>query len=150
MQQLLVQRKSQGRPGRCARQLRCCGSAAAAAKCCQDCQQASADCRLATLLTGCAAGGKVVGDVTVGGFPKNQETFARVSGYVEQTDVHSPLVSSEFKHLPLQLSCFTAVLRDSWVHQLLQSGAQSSTLAADPWAACGDVMQMGYGRTSED
>ena len=39
-----------------------------------------------------AAGGKVVGQVTVGGFPKNQETFARVSGYVEQTDVHSPLV----------------------------------------------------------
>ena len=39
-----------------------------------------------------AAGGKVVGEVTVGGFPKNQETFARVSGYVEQTDVHSPLV----------------------------------------------------------
>ena len=28
----------------------------------------------------------------MGGFPKNQETFARVSGYVEQTDVHSPLV----------------------------------------------------------
>ena len=36
----------------------------------------------------------MVGEVTVGGFPKNQQTFARVSGYCEQTDVHSPLVSS--------------------------------------------------------
>ena len=52
-----------------------------------------------------AAGGKVVGDVTVGGFPKNQETFARVSGYVEQTDVHSPLVRSDSMHLPSQLPC---------------------------------------------
>lgn len=37
-------------------------------------------------------GGKVLGDVQVGGFPKDQASFARVSGYVEQFDIHSPLV----------------------------------------------------------
>jgi ABC-type multidrug transport system ATPase subunit len=26
----------------------------------------------------------------VGGYPKVQETFARISGYVEQNDIHSP------------------------------------------------------------
>ena len=66
-----------------------------------------------------AVGGKVVGDMTVGGFPKNQETFARVSGYVEQTDVHSPLVCPETANLPFQQSCCTGVVRESWMHQLL-------------------------------
>ena len=41
----------------------------------------------------CLAGrkttGQVVGDVRVSGHPKVQETFARVTGYVEQSDIHS-------------------------------------------------------------
>ena len=36
----------------------------------------------------CAAG-KITGDVRVSGYPKVQETFARVIGYVEQSDIHS-------------------------------------------------------------
>ena len=36
------------------------------------------------------AGGRVTGDVRVAGHPQERATFARVSGYVEQTDVHSP------------------------------------------------------------
>ena len=40
----------------------------------------------------CAAG-KIVGDVRVSGFPKVQETFARVIGYVEQSDIPSAHVS---------------------------------------------------------
>lgn len=39
-----------------------------------------------------AAAGKIVGDVRVSGHPKVQATFARVMGYVEQTDIHSPNV----------------------------------------------------------
>ena len=34
----------------------------------------------------------VTGDVRVSGHPKNQHTFARVMGYVEQSDIHSPNV----------------------------------------------------------
>lgn len=33
---------------------------------------------------GGASGGKVKGQMTVNGHPKNQQTFARVCGYVEQ------------------------------------------------------------------
>ena len=41
----------------------------------------------------CVAG-KIEGDVRVSGYPKVQETFARIMGYVEQSDIHSPNVSS--------------------------------------------------------
>ena len=34
------------------------------------------------------AGGVIEGDVRINGHPKQQETFSRVSGYCEQTDVH--------------------------------------------------------------
>ena len=37
-----------------------------------------------------AAGGVIQGDIRMNGHPKVQATFARVSGYVEQFDVHSP------------------------------------------------------------
>jgi len=40
------------------------------------------------------AAGTITGDIRVGGFPKEQHTFARVMGYVEQTDIHSPMVQA--------------------------------------------------------
>ena len=43
----------------------------------------------------CAAG-TIEGDVRVSGHPKVQKTFARVMGYVEQSDIHSPNVSTPF------------------------------------------------------
>ena len=36
-----------------------------------------------------AAGGRIEGDVRINGHPKEQDSFARVSGYVEQFDTHS-------------------------------------------------------------
>jgi len=35
------------------------------------------------------AAGKIEGDVRINGYPKEQESFARVSGYVEQFDTHT-------------------------------------------------------------
>ena len=43
----------------------------------------------------CAAAGTITGDVKVSGFPKDQSTFARVMGYVEQSDIHSPHVRTD-------------------------------------------------------
>ncbi len=40
----------------------------------------------------CRAAGIIEGDVRVSGHPKVQETFARIMGYVEQSDIHSPNV----------------------------------------------------------
>ncbi|KAA8516689.1 hypothetical protein F0562_016805 [Nyssa sinensis] len=38
-------------------------------------------------------GGYIEGSISISGYPKNQETFARVSGYCEQNDIHSPYVT---------------------------------------------------------
>ncbi|PNX57027.1 ABC transporter G family member 36-like protein, partial [Trifolium pratense] len=48
---------------------------------------------LMDVLAGRKTGGYIQGDVRISGFPKNQETFARISGYCEQTDIHSPQVT---------------------------------------------------------
>lgn len=48
---------------------------------------------LMDVLAGRKTGGYTEGPITVSGFPKNQETFARVSGYCEQNDIHSPYVT---------------------------------------------------------
>ncbi|PAN43887.1 hypothetical protein PAHAL_9G000300 [Panicum hallii] len=48
---------------------------------------------LMDVLAGRKTSGVVEGDITLSGFPKKQETFARISGYCEQTDIHSPNVT---------------------------------------------------------
>ncbi|KAL3696501.1 hypothetical protein R1sor_010577 [Riccia sorocarpa] len=48
---------------------------------------------LMDVLAGRKTGGYIEGDIRVSGFPKKQETFARISGYVEQNDIHSPQVT---------------------------------------------------------
>nr|CAB3473531.1 unnamed protein product [Digitaria exilis] len=48
---------------------------------------------LLDVLAGRKTGGYIEGSIKVSGFPKKQETFARVSGYCEQNDVHSPHVT---------------------------------------------------------
>ena len=37
----------------------------------------------------CCAAGKMSGDVRISGHPKEQKSFARISGYVEQFDIVS-------------------------------------------------------------
>lgn len=50
-----------------------------------------------TTLMDCLAGrktsGYIEGEIKISGYPKQQRTFARVSGYVEQNDIHSPQVT---------------------------------------------------------
>lgn len=48
---------------------------------------------LMDVLAGRKTGGTTEGDIRVSGFVKQQQTFARISGYVEQTDIHSPQVT---------------------------------------------------------
>ncbi|XP_074286403.1 pleiotropic drug resistance protein 1-like isoform X2 [Silene latifolia] len=48
---------------------------------------------LMDVLAGRKTTGYVHGGVYISGYPKRQETFARISGYVEQTDIHSPHVT---------------------------------------------------------
>ncbi|KAJ9557166.1 hypothetical protein OSB04_011780 [Centaurea solstitialis] len=48
---------------------------------------------LLDVLAGRKTSGIVEGEVKIGGYPKVQETFARISGYCEQTDIHSPQIT---------------------------------------------------------
>lgn len=66
---------------------------------------------LMDVLAGRKTGGYIEGDIRISGFPKNQQTFARISGYCEQTDIHSPqvtiresLIYSAFLRLPKEAS----------------------------------------------
>ncbi|XP_071707223.1 pleiotropic drug resistance protein 2-like [Rutidosis leptorrhynchoides] len=48
---------------------------------------------LMDVLAGRKTGGYIEGSISISGYPKKQETFARVSGYCEQNDIHSPHVT---------------------------------------------------------
>jgi ABC-type multidrug transport system ATPase subunit len=48
---------------------------------------------LMDVLAGRKTGGYIEGSICISGYPKNQETFARISGYCEQNDIHSPHVT---------------------------------------------------------
>jgi len=48
---------------------------------------------LMDVLSGRKNGGIIEGDIRIGGYPKVQRTFARISGYCEQNDIHSPQIT---------------------------------------------------------
>ncbi|KAL6223964.1 hypothetical protein ACLB2K_002821 [Fragaria x ananassa] len=48
---------------------------------------------LMDVLAGRKTGGIIEGSINISGYPKKQETFARISGYCEQSDIHSPCLT---------------------------------------------------------
>lgn len=69
---------------------------------------------LMDVLAGRKTGGYIDGNITISGYPKKQETFARIAGYCEQTDIHSPhvtvyesLVYSAWLRLPPEVDSAT-------------------------------------------
>lgn len=58
---------------------------------------------LMDVLAGRKTGGYIEGSIKISGYPKKQETFARIAGYCEQTDIHSPHVTV---HESLQFSAW--------------------------------------------
>jgi ABC-type multidrug transport system ATPase subunit len=48
---------------------------------------------LMDVLAGRKTGGYITGSIKISGYQKKQETFARISGYCEQNDIHSPHVT---------------------------------------------------------
>ncbi|GAA0153723.1 ATP-binding cassette [Lithospermum erythrorhizon] len=66
---------------------------------------------LMDVLSGRKTGGYIEGEIKISGYPKEQKTFARISGYVEQNDIHSPQVTvqesllfSSFLRLPKEVT----------------------------------------------
>lgn len=50
---------------------------------------------LMDVLSGRKTGGVIEGDIRISGYPKVQKTFARISGYCEQNDIHSSQITVE-------------------------------------------------------
>ncbi|KAL8153334.1 hypothetical protein V2J09_011094 [Rumex salicifolius] len=82
---------------------------------------------LMDVLAGRKTGGYTEGDIKISGYPKIQETFARISGYCEQTDIHSPqvtvresLIYSAFLRLPKEVTAEEKMIFVDEVMQLVE------------------------------
>ncbi|EMS57423.1 Pleiotropic drug resistance protein 3 [Triticum urartu] len=80
---------------------------------------------LLDVLAGRKTGGVIEGDIRIGGYPKIQQTFARISGYCEQIDVHSPQITvresvaySAWLRLPPETD---SKARDEFVNEVLET-----------------------------
>lgn len=74
---------------------------------------------LMDVLAGRKTGGYIDGDICISGYPKKQETFARISGYCEQNDIHSPhvavyesLLYSAWLRLPAEVDANARKVKD--------------------------------------
>ncbi|KAJ4797884.1 ABC transporter G family member 36 [Rhynchospora pubera] len=79
---------------------------------------------LMDVLSGRKTGGYIEGTIKVSGYPKNQETFARVSAYCEQIDIHSPFVTvyesllfSAWLRLPAEVDAET---RKTFIEEVME------------------------------
>lgn len=82
---------------------------------------------LMDVLAGRKSGGYIDGSISISGFPKKQETFARISGYCEQNDIHSPnvtvfesLVYSAWLRLPGEVDEKTRMMFVAEVMELVE------------------------------
>uniref|UniRef100_A0A0E0JZ33 ABC transporter domain-containing protein n=1 Tax=Oryza punctata TaxID=4537 RepID=A0A0E0JZ33_ORYPU len=69
---------------------------------------------LMDVLAGRKTSGTIEGNIILSGYPKKQETFARISGYCEQVDIHSPNVT-----------VYESILYSAWLR--LPSDVDSNT-----------------------
>ncbi|KAH9714821.1 ABC transporter G family member 40 [Citrus sinensis] len=82
---------------------------------------------LMDVLAGRKTGGYISGSIMISGYPKKQETFARISGYCEQNDIHSPnvtvyesLLYSAWLRLPLEVDSPTQKMFIEEVMELVE------------------------------
>ncbi|XWS19045.1 hypothetical protein CRYUN_Cryun32bG0097300 [Craigia yunnanensis] len=94
---------------------------------------------LMDVLAGRKTGGYIDGNITVSGFPKKQETFARVSGYCEQNDIHSPhvtvyesLLYSAWLRLPIEVDTETRKMFIEEVMELVELNPLRQALVGLP------------------
>jgi hypothetical protein len=101
---------------------------------------------LMDVLSGRKTRGVITGDIFISGFPKKQDTFARVSGYCEQNDIHSPqitvresLIFSAFLRLDPDVDNETKevslAIRGFYTSFLLLSYALSSRMTLDTFSS---------------
>ncbi|PON48574.1 ABC transporter-like [Trema orientale] len=72
---------------------------------------------LMDVLAGRKTGGYIEGSISISGYPKNQATFARISGYCEQNDIHSPYVTV---YESLLYSAWLRLASDMFVEEVME------------------------------
>ncbi|KAF7097124.1 hypothetical protein CFC21_098977 [Triticum aestivum] len=94
---------------------------------------------LMDVLAGRKTGGYIEGDISISGYPKKQETFARISGYCEQNDIHSPnvtvyesLVYSAWLRLPSDVGSETRKMFIEQVMELVELNSLRDALVGLP------------------
>ncbi|XP_038694315.1 pleiotropic drug resistance protein 1-like isoform X3 [Tripterygium wilfordii] len=94
---------------------------------------------LMDVLAGRKTGGYVEGNITISGYPKKQETFARISGYCEQTDIHTPhltvyesLLYSAWLRLPPEVDDETRMMFIEEVMELVELNPLRKALVGMP------------------
>ncbi|XP_057500295.1 ABC transporter G family member 32-like [Actinidia eriantha] len=94
---------------------------------------------LMDVLSGRKTGGIIEGNIIISGYPKKQETFARISGYCEQNDIHSPcltvlesLLFSAWLRLPLDVDPETQKAFVEEVMELVELTSLSGALVGLP------------------
>uniref|UniRef100_A0A804Q8K5 ABC transporter domain-containing protein n=1 Tax=Zea mays TaxID=4577 RepID=A0A804Q8K5_MAIZE len=69
---------------------------------------------LLDVLAGRKTGGYIEGIINIGGYQKKQDTFSKISGYCEQTDIHSPYLTV---YESLQFSAYLRLPSDVSPHK---------------------------------
>ncbi|KAF2304583.1 hypothetical protein GH714_034054 [Hevea brasiliensis] len=94
---------------------------------------------LMDVLAGRKTGGTIEGSICISGYPKKQETFARISGYCEQNDIHSPcltvlesLLFSAWLRLPSEVDTETQQAFVEEVIELVELNPISGALVGLP------------------
>ncbi|KAK4252850.1 hypothetical protein QN277_010993 [Acacia crassicarpa] len=94
---------------------------------------------LMDVLAGRKTGGYIDGSIKISGYPKKQETFARISGYCEQNDIHSPhvtvyesLVYSAWLRLPQEVDSKTREMFIEEVMELVELNPLRNSLVGLP------------------
>ncbi|GER45131.1 pleiotropic drug resistance protein [Striga asiatica] len=94
---------------------------------------------LMDVLAGRKTGGYIEGNITISGYRKNQSTFARISGYCEQNDIHSPnvtvyesLVYSAWLRLPQDVDAGTRKIFIEEIMELVELNSLRGALVGLP------------------
>ncbi|XP_068652791.1 ABC transporter G family member 39-like isoform X2 [Aristolochia californica] len=94
---------------------------------------------LMDVLAGRKTGGYIEGNIWISGYPKKQETFARISGYCEQNDIHSPYVTvyesllySAWLRLPTEVDSATRKMFIEEVMELVELTSLREALVGLP------------------
>ncbi|CAK8533068.1 unnamed protein product [Lathyrus sativus] len=94
---------------------------------------------LMDVLAGRKTGCHIDGSIKISGYPKRQETFARISGYCEQNDIHSPhvtihesLIYSAWLRLPSEVDYNTRKMFIEEVMELVELNPLRNSLVGLP------------------